>query len=362
MEPVAGGSRGTRGPMRTAGIINMPLLVDLALHNGVAPMTGKRIGTETGDPRTFKSFDDMWRAYRKQIEFIVPRSNAMLYTAHRVEEQRIRFPMWSCLLPGCMENGKDFLVGGMYSYKTWDWKDRGHVDAADSLTAIKVLVFEQKKLTMGELVDALDSNFAGARGKEIEQMCLAAPKYGNGIAEVDRMVRESGQVMGELVGKYRNPLGGPYSINRYGVSWHYYGGKGVGALPDGHKAGEPLDDGSLSPMRGTDRNGVTGVLRSAINAEFKESRAAVLNQKFPATLMASPEAMEKLASLTRTFLTSGGSHIQYNILDQSVLLDAKAHPERYKDLIVRVAGYSAYWVHLTPEVQDDIIARSVQGL
>ncbi|MFC2048484.1 glycine radical domain-containing protein [Chloroflexota bacterium] len=157
-------------------------------------------------------------------------------------------------------------------------------------------------------------------------------------------------------------MGGPYSINRHGVSWHYYGGKGVGALPDGRKAGEPLNDGSLSPMSGTDKHGITGVLRSAINVDFKEARAAVLNQRFPATLMQSPEAMDKLASLTQTYLTSGGSHIQYNIQDQKVLLDARKHPERYKDLVVRVAGYSAYWVHITPEVQDDIIARTEQGL
>jgi formate C-acetyltransferase len=116
-------------------------------------------------------------------------------------------------------------------------------------------------------------------------------------------------------------------------------------------------------MRGTDRNGITAVLRSALNAEkFKESRASVLNQRFPASLMQTPEAMEKLANLTQTYLTSGGSHIQYNILDHQVLLDAKKHPELYKDLIVRVAGYSAYWVHLTPEIQDDIIARTEQDI
>ncbi|MFC1941526.1 glycine radical domain-containing protein [Chloroflexota bacterium] len=115
-------------------------------------------------------------------------------------------------------------------------------------------------------------------------------------------------------------------------------------------------------MRGMDKHGVTAVMRSVLNAEFKEARAAVLNQKFPATLMQSTEALEKLANLTQTFLTSGGSHIQYNILDHQKLLDARKHPERYNDLIVRVAGYSAYWVHLTPEIQDDVIARTEQGL
>ncbi|MFC1941354.1 pyruvate formate lyase family protein [Chloroflexota bacterium] len=362
MQSAAGGQHGTRGQMRTAAHPNMALMVDLVLHNGIAPMTGKRVGADTGDPRNFKSFEELWQAYRKQAEFLVPRMNVMLHVAQRVDEERIRYPVWSVLAPGCMEKGQDFLVGGMWSYKTWDWKDRAHVDAADSLMAIKTLVFDQKNLTMAELLETLDSNFAGERGEEIRQICLAAPKFGNGIDEADKMVRESGKMMGELIHRHKNPFGGPYSINRHGVSWHWYGGKGVGALPDGRKAGEPLNDGSISPMRGMDRNGVTAVLRSVINAEFKESRAAVLNQRFPATLMQSPEAMDKLANLTQTFLTSGGSHIQYNILDHQKLLDAKKHPERYRDLVVRVAGYSAYWTHLTPEIQDDIIARTEQVL
>ncbi|MBI2957652.1 MAG: glycyl radical protein, partial [Chloroflexi bacterium] len=299
--------------MRPVSHLNMPLMVDLALHNGVAPMTGKLLGAQTGDPRSFQSFGELWDAYKKQMEFMAPRFNAMAYAAHRVDEERARFPVWSVLAPGCLEKGQDFVVGGQWSYKNWDWRDRGHVDAADSLLAVKKLVFDEKKLTMAELLDALDSNFAGERGEEIRRMCLAAPKYGNGIEEADLMVRQSGQAMADLIHQFKNPLGGPYTINRHGLAWHYYGGKGVGALPNGHKAGEPLNDGSLSPMRGTDKCGVTGVMRSAITAGFKEARAAVLNQKFPAALMQNPEAMGKLADLTRTFLTSGGSHIQYNI-------------------------------------------------
>ncbi len=360
-EVVAGGQRGARSRMRTVGHPNMPLMLDMVLHNGIAPMTGMRVGVETGDPRAFKSFEELWQAYRKQAEFLVPRMNVMAHISYGVDQERIRDPLLSCFAPGCMEKGQDFVVGGMWRY-VWDWRDRGHVDAGDSLTAIKTLVFDQKKLTMTELLEALDSNFAGKKGEEIRQMCLAIPKYGNGIEAVDKMVRESGKMMAELIYRHKNPLGGPYAVSRNGVSWHYYGGKGVGALPNGRKAGVPLCDGSASPMGGMDRNGVTAVLRSAIYIDYKESRHACLNQRFPVTLMQSPEAMDKLASLTQTFLTSGGSHIQYNIQDQKVLLDAKKHPELYKDLIVRVAGYSAYWVHLTPEIQDEIIARTEQSL
>ncbi len=361
-QTAAGGERGTRGYLRTVALLNMALLLDVALHNGVSPTTGKKVGVETGDPRNFKSFDELWDAYRRQAEFAVPRMNAMCHIAHRVDEERMRYPLWSALLPGCMEKGKDWIVGGMWSYKTWDWKDRAHVDTGDSLMAIKTLVFDQKKLTMDELLEALDSNFAGERGEEIRQMCLAAPKYGNDIPEVDRLVHDSGKMVAELIHRYKNPLGGPYSINRNGVAWHFFGGRGVGALPNGRKALEPLNDGSVSPMRGTDKNGVTSVLRSVMAIDFKESRVSVLNQKFPVTLLQSQEAMGKLLDLTQTFLTSGGTHIQYNILDHQTLLDAKKHPENYKDLVVRVAGYSAYWVHLSPEIQDDIIQRTEQGI
>ncbi|MBI2859788.1 MAG: hypothetical protein HYX90_12030 [Chloroflexi bacterium] len=362
MNPVAGGTRGSRIQMRNAGHPNMPLLVDLALHDGVSVITGKRVGAPTGDPRSFKSFNDLWEAYRRQVEFMVPRLNVIVYSAQRVDEEKSRFPLWSILAPGCLEKGQDFLTGGLWSYRTWEWKDRGHVDVADSLMAIKKLVFDDKKLTMAEMVDALDSNFAGERGEEIRRMCLAAPKFGNGIEEADRLVRDSGKLIGDLVQGLKNPFGGPYCNTRDGLSWHYFGGKGVGALPNGRRSAEPLNDGSLSPMRGMDKKGVTGVLRSALVAGFEECTAAVLNQKFPTTLMQSTQSMEKLVDLTKTFLTSGGSHIQYNMLDRQTLLDAKKHPELYKDLVVRVAGYSAYWVHLTPEIQDDVISRTEQAL
>ncbi|MFC1941069.1 pyruvate formate lyase family protein [Chloroflexota bacterium] len=359
---IAGGDQSVRGLLRIVGHPNAPLLLDLALHNGSALLSERKVGIETGDPRNFQSFDQLWQAYSKQMEFLVRRLNILAHMTYGLDGERQRLPAWSILSPGCMEYGQDLLIEGSRPKEVWEWRDRGHVDVADSLMAIKTLVFDQKKLTMNELMTALDSNFAGDKGEEIRRMCLSAPKYGNGIEEVDKLVGASGKLMAEFIHRYKSPNGRPYAINRYGVAWHYYGGKGVGALPNGRKAGEPLDDGSLSPMRGTDRKGVTSVLRSALTAGFQEARASVLNQKFPLSLMQTLETIDKLASLTQTFLTSGGSHIQYNIVDQQMLLDAKKHPEQYKDLVVRIGGYSAYWVQLTPEIQDDIIARSQQSL
>ena len=149
---------------------------------------------------------------------------------------------------------------------------------------------------------------------------------------------------------------------REGLSWHYYGGLGVGAMSNGRKAKEPLNDGSMSPMRGMDKAGPTAVLRSVLKVGFKESYASALNQKFSSTVAQSQESRQKLVTLTDTFLRQGGQHIQFNLVDTEELLDAKKHPENHQDLVVRIGGFSAYFVQLSPEIQDDVINRSQQGL
>jgi pyruvate formate-lyase/glycerol dehydratase family glycyl radical enzyme len=346
--------------------INMALLLDLALHNGVATMTGKKIGLETGDPRNFRSFDELFEAYRKQAALVVRRFVHRNHVAHRTELSTWRVPLHSTFATGCLDNGYDIMMGGQMDnpadHPVWDVIDRGHVSAADSLTAIKKLVFDDKTLTMSELLDALDSDFEGERGKELQRMCLEAPKYGNDIDEADYMVRDVGKVVPRLLESERTPFGSRYTIIRQGLTWHYYGGKGVGALANGRKAGLPLADASLSPTQGADTNGPTAVCNSALKADFVEAKTAVLNQKFPLSLFKTEGFAEKLADFTETFLRNGGLHIQYNLLDAETLRKAKIHPEEYKDLIVRVAGYSAYFVLLAPEVQDEIIARTEQTL
>jgi formate C-acetyltransferase len=347
---------------RPAMKLNMPLALDLALHNGIAPRSGKRIGLETGDPRGFQSFDALMAAFKHQYEFILRRTLRQTRFAHQAEAKRWRMPFLSVLLPGCLKNGRDFMMGGQGSHPAWYAKDRGIVDTADSLTAIKRLVYQERRITMDELLEALDTDFQGPRGEEIRRLCLAAPKYGNEDPEADGMVRELGKWSASLIFSERNLFGEPYAINRNGVGWHYYAGKGVGALPNGRQTTEALTDGSLSPTQGRDRCGPTAVLNSALAADFKEAAVGILNLKFPVTLVQSQEALDKLAALTETFQRHGGTHIQYNFLDNATLQDAKAHPEKYPDLIVRVAGYSAYFVQLAPEVQDEIIRRSMQPL
>ena len=346
--------------------INLALLLDLTLHNGVAPVTGKKIGLETGDPRNFGSFEELFQAMEKQVEFMVKRFVHRNRIAHNTELTTWRVPLHSTFATGCLENGYDIMMGGQFTnpadHPVWDVIDRGHVSVADSLMAIKKLVFENKKLTMDELMEALDTNFESERGEEIRKLCLNTPKYGNDIAEADYMVRDVGTIIPRLLKSEVTPFGSKYSIIRQGLTWHYYGGKGVGALANGRKAGLPLADASLSPTQGADTNGPTAVCNSALRADFSDAKTAVLNQKFPLSLFKNEGFAEKLIDFTETFMRNGGLHIQYNLLDAETLRKAKEYPEQYKDLIVRVAGYSAYFVLLAPEVQDEIITRTEQTL
>ena len=341
-----------------AGAMSVALVFDIMMHNGVAPVAGKKLGIETGDPRDFETFEELYDAFKRQFEYI---SHKILYCAtivRSVNERFFRLPFLSSIITqGCMDAGKDTMRPDP-DYHIFVLHDRAIVDTADSLTAVKHLVYDEKKLTMDELLEALDSNFEGERGEEIRQMCLKAPKFGNDIDEADEMVKDLGIFTAHTIYSFDNGIFPHYEVVREGLSWHYFGGLGVGALPDGRKAKEPLNDGSLSPMRGADVNGPTAVLRSCLKVEFKESQATVLNQKFSSSILESPDSRGKLADYTDTFLRCGGQHIQYNIMDAAELHDAQVHPEDHKDLVVRVGGFSAFFVQLSPEMQNDIVSRT----
>jgi pyruvate formate-lyase/glycerol dehydratase family glycyl radical enzyme len=345
-----------------AGTINVALVLDLALHNGMCVLTGKKLGAQTGDPRSFKTFDEFYDAFKRQFSFLVTKILWLAGTVREINEKNLRLPYMSSLVTqGCMDAGKDALCPDP-SFHIFVMQDRAIVDTADSLLAIKKLVFDEKKLTMNALLEALDTNFEGPRGEQIRQMCLAVPKFGNDIDEVDLMVHDVGAFTASVIRSYDNSPYKNYGVVREGLSWHYFGGLGVGALPNGRKSKEPLNDGSISPMRGADTNGPTAVIRSALKAGFEETQASVLNQKFSPSVVQSPESREKLAIYTDTFFRNGGQHIQFNIVDTKELLDAKVNPEKHKDLIVRVGGFSAYFVQLSPEVQDDVILRTEHSL
>jgi formate C-acetyltransferase len=304
----------------------------------------------------------LYGALMMQHEFMTHRIFWLAAIARKEQPKHIRFPFLSTVsIQTCMDKGQDLLFPDPAA-TMFGISDRALIDVVDSLMAVKKLVFDDKKLTMEELLNALNSNFDGVRGEEIRRMCLAQPKFGNDIDEVDLLANKISVDSYQIINGYDNSPFRNYMIAREGLAWHYFGGLGVGALPNGRKAFEPLNDGSLSPMRGADKNGPTAVLRSALKAGFKESHATVLNQKFSAGILRSDESIGKLVAYTNAFLTNGGSHIQYNMVDSNELRDAKIHPENHRDLIVRIGGFSAYFTQLSPGIQDDVINRSEHSL
>ena len=341
--------------------MNGAAMLDLVFHNGVAA-TGKLLGLQTGDPRDFKTFDEFYDAYVRQHYHVMHRTLWLADIARDIQYKYLRLPVLSVFsIRQCMDAGRDTMIPDVQC--EYGITDRAIIDNADSLMAVKKLVYDEKKLTMDELIRALDSNFAGERGQEIRAMCLACPKFGNGIDEVDELAGKIGQMSAESVYTWDHSPYPPFKSVREGLSWHYAAGLGVRALPNGRPAYEPLNDASASPMRGMDKNGPTAVLNSVLKADFgKGCYVSALNQKFPRNMLGTDAGVENLVVYTNAFLGAGGTHIQYNIVDAEELRDAKVNPERHEDLIVRVGGFSAYFVQLSDQIQDDIIGRSEHAL
>ncbi len=338
--------------------INLAGILHLTLHNG-RDICGRQTGLQTGEGKDYSDFESLYAAFLKQHRFLSHRVMWLGGVARDMGGQYYRTPLLSVLGPEfSMEQGRD-LMRPHPDCSLFGISDRAIIDVADSLTAVNKLVFQSHTLSMAQLMEALDSNFAGEEGERIRRLCLNQPKYGNDDPEVDALVHRLSEDSAAIIRDFDNAPFRSFMISREGLAWHYYGGLGVGALPDGRKALEPLNDGSLSPMRSMDKKGPTAVLRSACASCFGDvAYASVLNQKFASSIAASPDSIDKLTAYTNAFLGAGGTHIQYNLLDTEQLKDAKVHPEQYPDLIVRIGGFSAYFVQLSPEIQDDVIYRS----
>ncbi len=338
--------------------LNLAAMFDMTMHNGI-DINGKQTGLKSGDPRDFKNFEELYQAFLQQHKYVTHRAFWLAGVARDQEPNYFRTPLLSILgIDASMELGQDLMFAHP-DFSLFGVGDRAIIDAANSLYAVYSIVYKNKLLTMDELMNALDANFEGERGEMIRQMCLSQPKFGNDDEEVDAMVRRVSTDSVEIIHSYDNAPYHRYMVAREGLAWHYFGGLGCRALPTGRKAFEPLSDGSLSPMQGTDVNGPTAVIRSACNSCFSDvSYASVLNQKLSASLLQSEESIDKLIAYTNAFMSAGGSHIQYNITDMEELVEAKVKPEEHKDLIVRIGGFSAYFVQLSPEIQDDVICRS----
>lgn len=335
--------------------LNVAKAVEFALENGKDPLTGLLLGRQTGDANRFQTYDEFYQAFVTQLEYLVLLTYKVSRTAWSLQ-RNFPTPYGSSLVNDCIQKGKDISDGGArYSFGDGVCLV-GAVDAGNSLAAIKKLVYEDKKITMSQLREALRANFEGY--EDIGRMCLAAPKYGNDDEYADSIVTEIYRLC-DRVHPRVDHLGRCLMPSAYSVASHAAFGEYTGALPNGKKARETLVDASISAQGGTDRNGPTALVKSAARAiDAVKYGSTHLNMKFHPTALKGKEGARKLLSMIKTYYDLGGYHVQFNCVSGETLRDAQLHPENYRELIVRVAGFSAYFVTLDKDVQDDIIKRT----
>jgi len=354
---IAGKSR-----INAFGMFIVPLVFEITINNSVEPRTGRQLGPKTGDFESFKTFDDFMNAFKEQLAYFMSMAAEEHNILLRAQAELFPDAFHSVLMVDAIKEGKDVLDRTLPFENGSALNTVGMINVADSMAAVKKLVFEEKKVTKKELKAALEADWQGDRYEEIRKMCLAAPKYGNGDPYVDSIARELYQFWADTAITFPTAWGGTTKPTAISVTAHAPGGALTGATPDGRHAGETLADGSMSAAQGKDTHGPTAVIRSAITIDQVPFQATLLNMKFHPSALQATEDMMKLSDLIKTYFSFGGKHIQFNVVSKETLLDAQKHPENYRDLIVRVAGYSAYFVDLGKPVQDEIIARTEQQL
>lgn len=340
------------------GGMNLPLALLYALNEGGHPVTGERNGAPTPDPRTFTKVEDIMDAYSEQIRFFFSRQVKIENTCQALYERYLPRPFLSAIIQGCIEKGQDCRKWGYESPIASKCIILGPSNAADSITAIKKNVFDDRKITMDELLQAMAANWEGY--EDVRQLMINAPKYGNDDDYADLIADELQQRTAAAMEESKNRFGQSVRGDGSGISATYSAGAIVPATPDGRKAGEPLSDATLSPVFGMDHNGPTAVLKSASKISTEKSYNHLLNQKFSPSVL-DDDQKETFKAYLKTWKDLGVNQIQFNLVDRAELLDAQANPEKHPDLLVRVAGYSAYFVDLSKGLQDSIIARTEQA-
>ena len=337
------------------GYFNLPKVLELTLNNGVDPRTGKKVGVETGDVRSFSSYEELFSAFREQLHYLVDVKVHGNQVIERLYAQYMPAPFLSLLVDDCIANGKDYNNGGP-RYNSTYIMGVAPATCTDSLAAIRYHVFDRKTVSLEELRAALAANFVGHEKLRL-RLWNHTPKYGNDEEYADAILVDVFNAFFNEVDGRRNTKGGCYRVNYLSTTCHVYFGSVTGATPDGRRAGEPLSDG-ISPVQGADRNGPTAVVKSAAKMDHARTGGTLLNQKFTPQLLKGDDGLGKVAELVRSYFRLGGHHIQFNVVTAASLHAAQAEPEKYRDLIVRVAGYSDYFCDLTRALQDDIIART----
>jgi formate C-acetyltransferase len=333
----------------------MPKVLELTLNDGLDPRTGKQLGLHTGDPASFKDFGELLAAYESQIKHFVDikiKGNSIierLYAAH------LPAVFLSVIIDDCIRKGKDYHDGGP-RYNISYIQGVGLGTLTDAFASLKWNVYDKKKITMDRLLEILKKDFAGDENTRL-MLVNKTPKYGNDDDYPDSVMRQLFEIYFRAIDARPNTKGGSYCINLLPTTVHVYFGSVIGALPDGRKAGMPLSEG-VSPVQGADTNGPTAVIKSVAKMDHLRTGGTLLNQKFAPQLLEDDTGIDKMVSLVRTYFKMNGHHIQFNVVNAETLREAQKNPEKFRGLIVRVAGYSDYFNDIGKSLQDEIIRRT----
>jgi formate C-acetyltransferase len=340
------------------GMFIVPKVFEATMNNGVESQTGAQLGPTTGDFDGFASFDDFFNAFKTQLRYFLnlhaERNNIEL----QVSRELFPDPVRASLMYEGIKAGKALLDRTFPFENGAVMNPVGMINVVDSLAAVKKLVFEEKKFSRKELRDALSSNWESERYEKMRKAFLAAPKYGNNHDDVDAIAIELFRFWAETTVQFETCLGGTHKPTGVSVSAQWPGGALTGATPDGRYAGECLADGTVSAMRGMDLQGPTAALNSAMKIDQKAYQAALLNMKFHPSSLQTTEDLRKVSFLIRTYFSQNGKHIQFNVVTKKTLRAAQRRPEKHKDLLVRIAGYSAHFIQLGKPMQEEIIKRT----
>ena len=348
------GAFGTESYILT-GYFNLNKILEITLYNGTDPRTGKVIGLNTGDPRNFKTINELLDAYKKQLNYFTDIKLKGNLIIEKLFAEEIPVPFLSLIIEDCIVNGVDYNAGGA-RYNTSYVQGVGLGSITDNITSIQYNVFDKKKITMEGLLKAMDENFKGYEQLR-HDLIYETPKYGNDDDYADQHAVFVFNTFYDAINGKPTYRGGKFRINMLPTTSHVYFGSVMRATPDGRKAFEPLSEG-ISPFQGADKKGPTAVLKSAAKIDHIKTGGTLLNQKFSPSFFKDEKSIEKLGQLVRSYFRMDGHHIQFNVVSAKTLRDAQKHPEKYTDLIVRVAGYSDYFNDLGEDLQNEIIRRT----
>ena len=337
------------------GYFNIPKVLEITLNNGIDPRTGKQLGLKTGRPEEFKAYQDLFEAFKEQLNYFIDLKIKGNLVIEKLWAEYLPAPFLSILIDDCVKNGRDYNAGGA-RYNSSYIQGVGMGTITDCLSSIRYNVFDKKKFSMNELISALGKNYEGF--KSIRKLVMnETPRYGNDDDYADEILKDVFESYFESIDGRPNTKGGHFRINLLPTTCHVYFGSVLGATPDGRLAKKPVSEG-ISPVQGADRKGPTAVLKSAAKIDHLRTGGTLLNQKFTPRILSDNSGIEKVLHLIRAYFKLDGHHIQFNVVSADTLRKAQKEPENYRDLIVRVAGYSDYFVNLVPDLQEEIIRRT----